>query len=68
MSGLTYHKEPGGFLITLDSQQIGRLRYLDGGCRIMGIPWFRPSLYPTIFAARLALADALVEEEMLESE
>lgn len=66
--GLTYTKEPGGFLITLDDRQIGRLRYCDGGCRIMGIPWFRPDLYPTAFAARLALADTLVEEQMLEAE
>lgn len=74
--GLTYHKEPGGFLIALDDQPVGRLRWLrgtsdglrycDGGCRIVGVPWFSTRVFPTALKARLALADALVEEEMLE--
>jgi hypothetical protein len=64
--GLAYIKESGGFLITSDDQPIGRLRYTANGCVITGIPWFHPRTYPTAWAARLALADTLVEEQMLE--
>jgi hypothetical protein len=38
-----------------------------GGCVITGIPRFTIHTFPTAFAARLALANALVEEQMLET-
>jgi hypothetical protein len=65
---LTYYKIPGGFTIEQDGQVIGRLQYTMTGCQVIGVPWFTPRTYPTAWAARIAIADAWVEEELLEEE
>lgn len=67
--GLIYRKEPSGWAVELDGRHIGWLIPAQAGWRaILDVPWFTPyQIYPTVFAARIAISDVLVEEEILET-
>jgi apolipoprotein N-acyltransferase len=65
--GLAYEKQGRGHAVLLEGQEIGWLsfNYARKGWVATGLPWFSEGRsFETMRAARLAIADALIAEEV----